>query len=88
MIQIPLIQTKIVQTATTFVTNKTHTKFELKKLSISLPKSIVVEGLYAVPLRKPWMEENHSWVIDQMNFGNSEWQNYNMVLNVANGYPF
>jgi hypothetical protein len=34
------------------------------------------------------MEENHSWVIDQMNFGNSEWQNYNMVLNVANGYPF
>lgn len=46
LIQIPSIQTKIVHFATTFVSNKTHTRVEIKHVSISFPKSVVVEGLY------------------------------------------
>lgn len=42
----------------------------------------------ATPLRKPWMEENHRWVINQINFGNSSWRKDNLVLNIAIGYPF
>ena len=42
----------------------------------------------AVPLRKPWLEENHRWVTDQIDFGNSAWRKDNLVLNVAIGYPF
>jgi outer membrane protein assembly factor BamA len=42
----------------------------------------------ATPLRKPWLEENHRWVINQINFGNSSWRSENLVLNIAIGYPF
>jgi outer membrane protein insertion porin family len=42
----------------------------------------------AVPLRKPWLEENHQWVVDKISFGNSSWRSENMILNVAIGYPF
>lgn len=42
----------------------------------------------AMPLRKPWLAENHKWVIDQINFGNSSWRSNNLVLNIAIGYPF
>jgi outer membrane protein assembly factor BamA len=42
----------------------------------------------AMPLRKPWLEENHRWVANQINFGNSTWRGDNLVLNVAIGYPF
>ena len=42
----------------------------------------------AAPLRKPWLEENHRWVINQINFGNSSWRKENLILNVAIGYPF
>ncbi len=42
----------------------------------------------ATPLRKPWLEENHRWVTNQINFGSSEWRKDNLVLNVAIGYPF
>ncbi|MCF8361410.1 MAG: translocation/assembly module TamB [Prolixibacteraceae bacterium] len=52
LIQIPSIQTKIVQTATTFVSNKTQTKVELDRVSISFPKSVVVEGLYLEDTRQ------------------------------------
>jgi hypothetical protein len=52
LIQIPSIQTKIVHYATTFVSNKTHTKVEIKHVSISFPKSVVVEGLYLEDLKK------------------------------------
>ena len=51
LIQIPSIQTKIVQYATTFVSDKTHTKVEIKNVSISFPKSVVVEGLYLEDLK-------------------------------------
>ncbi|MCE5332220.1 MAG: BamA/TamA family outer membrane protein [Bacteroidales bacterium] len=42
----------------------------------------------AMPLRKPWLEDNHRWVINQINFGNSIWRRDNLVLNIAIGYPF
>lgn len=42
----------------------------------------------AMPLRKPWLEDNHRWVINQINFGNSIWRNDNLALNIAIGYPF
>lgn len=42
----------------------------------------------AVPLRKPWLEENHRWVTNQISFGNKSWRSENLVFNVAIGYPF
>lgn len=42
----------------------------------------------ATPLRKPWLEENQRWVVDQINFGNPSWRSENLILNVAIGYPF
>jgi outer membrane protein assembly factor BamA len=42
----------------------------------------------AFPLRKPWLEDNHRWVTNQINFGSSSWRNDNLILNVAIGYPF
>ena len=42
----------------------------------------------ATPLRKPWLEDNHRWVINQINFGNSSWRGDNLILNIAIGYPF
>ena len=46
VIQIPAVQNKIVHSATSFVSNKTHTKVEIKNVSISFPKTVVAEGLY------------------------------------------
>ncbi len=46
LIQIPIIQTKLVHYAISFVSNKTHTKVELKSISISFPKSVALEGFY------------------------------------------
>ncbi|MDP3916632.1 MAG: BamA/TamA family outer membrane protein [Bacteroidota bacterium] len=42
----------------------------------------------AMPLRKPWLEENNRWVTNEINFGSSAWRSDNLVLNVAIGYPF
>jgi outer membrane protein assembly factor BamA len=42
----------------------------------------------ATPLRKPWMEQNNKWVINEINLGNSTWRKENLILNVAIGYPF
>ena len=44
LIQIPSIQTKIVHFATTFISDKTHTKVEIKNVGISFPKSVVIEN--------------------------------------------
>jgi len=52
LIQIPSIQTKIVHSATSFVSNKTNTKVEIKRISISFPKSIVIDGLFLEDLEK------------------------------------
>jgi len=42
----------------------------------------------AMPLRKPWLEENQRWVTNQISFGDRSWRRENLVLNVAIGYPF
>ena len=52
IIQIPAVQTKIVHFATTFVSNKTHTRVEIKNVSIAFPKSVVLEGLFLEDLQK------------------------------------
>ena len=43
---------------------------------------------FAMPLRKPWLDENQRWVINQIEFGSSAWRKENLILNVAIGYPF
>jgi len=52
IIQIPGIQNKIVQYATSFVSNKTHSRVEIKNISISFPKAVVIEGLFLEDLKK------------------------------------
>jgi translocation and assembly module TamB len=52
IIQIPAIQTKIVRYATSYVSNKTHTLVEIKKVGISFPKSFVIEGIYLEDIKK------------------------------------
>jgi len=42
----------------------------------------------AMPLRTPWLVDNHHWVINETNFGSSSWMSKNLVLNIAIGYPF
>ena len=42
----------------------------------------------AMPLRKPWLDKNHRWVIDQIDFASSSWRGQNLILNIAIGYPF
>jgi len=52
LIQVPAIQTKIVHLVTSYISNKTHTKVEIKNISISLPKSVVIEGLFLEDTQK------------------------------------
>ena len=52
LIQIPAIQNKIIHVATIYISNKTHTKIEIKNVGISFPKSIVIKGLYLEDLKK------------------------------------
>ena len=52
LIQIPAIQNKIVHFATTFISNKTHTRVEIKNISISFPKSVVIKGLFLEDVQK------------------------------------
>ncbi len=42
----------------------------------------------AFPLRKPYLNPQDRWVLDQINFGNKEWRSENLVFNIAIGYPF
>jgi hypothetical protein len=46
LIQIPSVQNKIVDYATSYVSGKTHTRVEIKNVGISFPKAIVLEGIY------------------------------------------
>ena len=52
LIQFPSIQTKIVHAATSFVSDKTHTRVEIKNVSISFPKTVVLKGLFLDDLKK------------------------------------
>ncbi|WP_317166776.1 translocation and assembly module lipoprotein TamL [Spirosoma aureum] len=42
----------------------------------------------ATPLRKPYKTDGSEWVINQINFRDSEWRKQNIVFNIAVGYPF
>lgn len=42
----------------------------------------------AMPLKKPWLEENQRWVTDRINFSQGSWRRENLVFNIAIGYPF
>lgn len=55
IIQIPFVQTKIVNYATTFVSNKTHTRVEIESVSISFPKTVVLEGVFLEDQKKDTM---------------------------------
>ena len=46
LIQLPSIQNHILKYAISYVSDKTKTKIEIKNVSISFPKSIVIEGLF------------------------------------------
>lgn len=52
LIQIPSIQNKVVNYATSFVSGKTHTRVDIKNISISFPKSVVIEGLFLEDIKK------------------------------------
>ena len=52
LIQIPAIQLKVANKATTYISDKTNTKVELKKIRIQFPKSVVIDGLYLEDLEK------------------------------------
>jgi len=52
LIQIPAIQNKIVHYATSFISDKTHTRVEIKNFSISFPKLVVIEGLFLKDIQK------------------------------------
>jgi len=52
IIQIPAVQTKIISYATSFVSNKTHTKVEIKKISLSFPTAVVIDGLFLEDTKK------------------------------------
>ena len=42
----------------------------------------------ATPVRKPWLEKNQRWVVNQINFASSSWRKDNLIFNIALGYPF
>ena len=42
----------------------------------------------AVPFRKPFKSPGNRWVFDEMDFGNKNWRQQNIVYNLAIGYPF
>src|SRR5689334_9544153 len=51
-IQIPSVQNKITQKAISFLEEKIGTRVELDHISISFPKTIVLEGLYLEDQKK------------------------------------
>ena len=52
IIQIPVIQNKIVHFATSFISSKTHTRVEIKNINISFPKTVVLEGIFLEDIQK------------------------------------
>ncbi len=46
LIQVPVIQNKIIGYATNFVSKKTHTHVEIKRISILFPKTVAVSGIF------------------------------------------
>ncbi|MCX6322466.1 MAG: translocation/assembly module TamB domain-containing protein [Bacteroidia bacterium] len=52
LIRIPAIQKKVADYATSFISTKTHTRVDIKKISISFLKSVAIEGLYLEDIKK------------------------------------
>jgi outer membrane protein insertion porin family len=42
----------------------------------------------AVPFRKPWLEDGHRLVLNQIDLKSNSWWKDNLVVNLAIGYPF
>lgn len=49
---------------------------------------LVVRFDWAFPLKKPYIKENAGWVLKEIDFGDPEWRQKNLNLNIAIGYPF
>ena len=49
---------------------------------------IVVRADFAWPLRKPWLAHPNQWVTGDIQFFNKDWQQDNLIINLAIGYPF
>lgn len=50
-IQFPAVQQRIINAATGYVSNKTHTRVEISRIAISFPKNIVLEGVFVEDLQ-------------------------------------
>ena len=58
-------------------------------LGIRLDFSIMIIRFdVAFPLRKPWYPDGKRWVLNEINFGDSQWRKENLILNIGIGYPF
>lgn len=42
----------------------------------------------AFPLRKPWYPDGKRWVLNEIDFGSSNWRSENLIFNIGIGYPF
>jgi len=42
----------------------------------------------AFPIRKPWYPKKERWVFNEIDFGNKDWRQSNLILNIGIGYPF
>jgi len=42
----------------------------------------------AIPIRKPWLEDGHRLVLNQVKFSSNSWWKDNLIVNLAIGYPF
>jgi len=42
----------------------------------------------AFPIREPYEPGGPKWVLNQIQFGDSQWRKENLILNLAIGYPF
>jgi outer membrane protein insertion porin family len=42
----------------------------------------------AMPLRKPWLEENNRWVTDRISFGNKDWRRDNLGFECSHRISF
>jgi len=51
-------------------------------------KLFVLRFDLAMPLRKPYMEEQNRWVVNEIDFGSSGWRRKILILDVAIDYPF
>ena len=52
LIQIPVIQKKVIDYACLFISSKTHTRVNIRKINILFPKSVDIEGLFLDDLTK------------------------------------